>query len=208
VSEAHSHPPSRKRLLIGGIAAAIVAAAILLLFVLPAEFGIDPTGAGKATGLTGLSQGGKMTELERGALRKGVLIPSSMPMRTDQWEVELGPYESIEFKYTLAQGAPMLFAWRATDKLNYDMHAHPFEGGEALTESYGKAAAKAMQGLYVAPFSGIHGWYWHNRTFDTVKLTLDASGAFTTSTVFANNGRYERPVVSRQEAGAGQATAR
>jgi hypothetical protein len=183
-----------KRLLIGSLAAALAAALILLLFVLPAEFGIDPTGAGKATGLTGLSQGGEMTELERGALRKGVLTLSKQPMRTDHWEVELGPYESVEFKYTLAQGAPMLFAWRGTDTLNYDMHAHPFEGGEALTESYGKAAAKTMQGLYVAPFSGIHGWFWHNRTFDTVTLTLDASGAFTTSTVFANNGTYERPI--------------
>ncbi len=71
---------------------------------------------------------------------------------------------------------------------------HPFEGGTALTESYGVADATAMQGRYVAPFTGIHGWYWQNRSFDTVKLTLDASGALTDSTLFDSAGEHKRPL--------------
>ncbi|PHQ61393.1 MAG: hypothetical protein COC10_12180, partial [Sphingobium sp.] len=34
--------------------AALAAAAIVTLFVLPAEYGIDPTGVGTALGLTGM----------------------------------------------------------------------------------------------------------------------------------------------------------
>lgn len=193
MTETTSPSPSKKRLLIGGGAVA-VAAAIAVLFVAPAEFGWDPTGAGKAMGLTGLSQAGEMTELERGALRKGVLTPAAAPVRTDRWRIELQPFESVEFKYTLAEGTPMVFAWRATEKVHYDMHAHPFEGGEALTESYGVGEVPTMQGLYVAPFTGIHGWYWQNRTLEPVTLTLEASGGFTTSTIFGPGGPQERPI--------------
>jgi hypothetical protein len=190
--------PSTRQLVTGSVVAALVAALALLLFVLPAEFGIDPTGAGKALGVAELSASGEMTEAQRGALRKGVLTLTNKPMRSDRWEFELQPFESIEFKYTLPQGAPMVFSWRASGKLSYDMHAHPFEGGEALTESYGKDAANGMRGVYIAPFSGIHGWYWQNRTMDPVKLTLDATGGFTTSTLFDQTGQHDRPIVAAQ----------
>ena len=44
----------------------------LILAVLPAEFGIDPTGAGKALGLTRLADPAMTPELARGAKRSGV----------------------------------------------------------------------------------------------------------------------------------------
>lgn len=47
-------PPSRKALALGTLAAFGVAALVLVLFVLPAEYGIDPTGVGGAMGLTRL----------------------------------------------------------------------------------------------------------------------------------------------------------
>src|SRR3954471_19202969 len=50
-------PPSRKRLLTSVLAAIVGAAVILVAFVLPAEFGIDPTGLGKALGLTAIHGG-------------------------------------------------------------------------------------------------------------------------------------------------------
>ncbi len=30
------------------------------------------------------------------------------PGKTDHWEIELGPYEATEFKYTLEAGKPMV----------------------------------------------------------------------------------------------------
>lgn len=49
------NPPSRKRLLTSVVAAIAGAAVILVAFVLPAEYGIDPTGIGKALGLTAIN---------------------------------------------------------------------------------------------------------------------------------------------------------
>ncbi|MBO9670258.1 MAG: hypothetical protein J7485_07065 [Sphingobium sp.] len=190
-------PLSKKKLLIGGAAAVIVAVGITVCFVLPAQYGIDPTGVGAATGLIQIADAANSPELARGAKRSGVLTlgeSAAEPGKTDRWEVELGPYEAIEFKYTLEEGKAMTFKWSATAPLRYDMHAHPFQGGTALTESYGVGTAQTMQGRYVAAFTGIHGWYWQNRTMDRVKLTLEASGAITESTTFDSLGEHKRPL--------------
>lgn len=193
-------PASRKRLLIAGGITIVAAAGIVVGFVLPAEFGIDPTGIGRMTGLISISNPASSPELERGAKRKGVLAlsdqtPAAEAGNSDRWEFELGPYESIEFKYTISEGGRMAFTWRSTQPLHYDMHAHPFAGGVALTESYGIGDAAVMQGRYVAAFTGIHGWYWQNRTLKPVQLILEASGGIATSTIFDATGEHERSLV-------------
>jgi hypothetical protein len=190
---------SRKPLLIGG--AIVGLAAIAVLFVLPAETGWDPTGVGKALGLVEIAEPVN-AELERGMARmetQDVLLlsdtlPPSEPGVTDVFEYELAPYDSIEFKYTIPEGARMAFRWEATGPLNFDMHGHPFEGGVEMTESFGVAEAEVVQGLYIAPFTGIHGWYWQNRSTDNVTLRLEASGGMTTSTIFGTAGESERPL--------------
>lgn len=194
-------PPSRKKLLVGSVAVIVIAVGIVIAFVLPAEFGIDPTGIGRMTGLVDISSPTSNPELKRGAMRKGVLTLkeealTAEPGNTDRWEIELGGYESIEFKYTMSQGQRMTFSWRSGQPLRYDMHSHPFEGGTEMTESYGIGDAAAMHGLYVAPFTGIHGWYWQNRTLEPVKLALEAQGGFSTSTIFDSTGEHKRPIVT------------
>jgi hypothetical protein len=180
--------PSRKKIIIGSLIALVLSASILVFFILPAEFGRDPSGTGE------------MTELERGALREGVLTLSDQTMHTDRWERELAPYEAVEFKYTMAEGQPMIFSWSGSGELHYDMHSHPFEGGTEMTESYGIGNAQTVHGLYVAPFTGIHGWYWQNRTLDNVTLVLEATGGFTHSTIFDGPSPTERPIAGEQQA--------
>jgi hypothetical protein len=211
--------PSRRKLLTGVAAAAGVAAVALVVFVLPAEYGIDPTGAGSALGLTKLSDSeGENIYLKRGQARTNVLFPlaaSAVPdeatlrstlaakgvavaadaaIKSDRFEFDLLPYEGIELKYELAQGTPMIFAWRATAPVNFDMHAHPFAGGDTLTESYSITDARAQTGVYLAPFTGIHGWYWQNQSLDPVTLTLDATGALIGSRTFDQAGEHPRPL--------------
>lgn len=185
---------SRKPLLIGS--AVVVAAVAVVAFVLPAEFGIDPLGTGKALGLTKLSEPGMNEEQIRGARRTGVLILSETPLeRTqwdDRWQVTLAPYEGIELKYTLDEGAAIDFAWQASDTVEYDLHSHPFEGGVDLTESYAVDKGDRQQGRYVAAFSGLHGWYWQNRTLADVTVTIQAAGLIKGSTVFQSGGQAER----------------
>jgi len=191
-------PPSGKKLWIGGGVAVVAAAALLVFVVLPAETGWDPFGTGEASGLSDLSAAGEMTELERGALRSGVLHLSDKPIISDVWTRELAPFESIEFKYTIGEGQPMVFKWEATGPLKYDMHGHPFDGGTDLTESYGQDTAASVEGGYIAPFTGIHGWFWQNQTLDNVTLTLTATGMMESSTVFEGSAEIERELAAAE----------
>lgn len=178
---------------------ALAGAALAVFVILPAETGWDPTGAGESLGLTEIAEPTNI-ELERGMARmeqQEVLTVSETPLPpsegvTDVWEYELLPFESVEFKYTMPEGQPMTFHWEGTGTLAYDMHAHPFEGGEEVTESYAVGEAQAMNGVYNPAFTGIHGWFWENRSMDNVTLRLEASGAMAAATVFTSAGEQER----------------
>lgn len=188
--------PSRKGLLIGSVAVVAVAAGALVVFILPAEYGIDPTGAGKALGVTKLAEPEMNEEQIRGARRTGVLTLSEQPFEREQWDdrwqVTLAPYDGIELKYTLDEGSAIDFQWQASDTVSYDLHSHPFEGGVDLTESYAIDSGDRMQGRYVAAFSGLHGWYWQNRTMSDVTVTIEAAGPIRGSTIFQSGGEQDR----------------
>ncbi len=219
MTEPQITPPSAtssRKLLIGSGVAVAVAGAALVAFVLPAEYGIDPTGIGTALGVTKLSEPAESDEVRRGKLRTNVLLPldaatepteatltatladKSIPLPAgvtlvgDRYTIELPPFESIEMKYELAQGAPMIFRWSATDTVNVDMHSHPYDGGTELTETFALTDTPGQSGVYVAPFTGIHGWYWQNRTLDPVTVTVDALGAMTKSMTFDKAGEHPR----------------
>lgn len=210
--------PSTRQIATGAAVAIVVASLAMLLFILPAELGIDLTGFGKRTGLTGLAQSGPAPNiyLERGLKRKGVLfpldpatepaesrlraalatkgiaMPANVEFRTDHWEYELLPYDSIEMKYRLAKGRPMIFSWHAEAPLHVDMHSVPDLGGNDATESFVITDAPSQTAVYVAPFTGIHGWYWQNQTLNTVKVIIDATGAFTGAVTFDTAGEHPR----------------
>ena len=200
-------PPSPKKLVLGVAAAVGVAAVALVVFILPAEYGIDPTGAGKALGVTKLAGGDdENIYLKRGLARKdtmfplngpvalddgettireqlskaGLSIPARATMRRDSWQHELAPYGSIEMKYQLEKGQPMVFTWRAAKPVHVDMHSFPFDGGDEATESFViEDSLGSQSAVYVAPFTGMHGWYWENRNLEDVTLTVEAVGSFT-----------------------------
>lgn len=216
--------PSNRQIAIGSSVAVVVAAVAMVFFILPAELGIDLTGFGEKTGLTGLAQSGSGTNiyLERGLKRKNVLfpldtaakpdeatlratlaaksiaIPTGAKFVSDHWEYELLPYDSIEMKYKLAQGQPMIFAWHAPVPVHYDMHSVPDQGGNPATESFAISDAPSQTGVYVAPFTGIHGWFWQNQTLNNVTVTIDATGAFAGAVIFDQGGEHARQLNGSQ----------
>ena len=166
-------PLQRPALVRAGALALVVAALLLTLFILPAEYGIDPVGSGQALGLTHLASA-------------DVQAHNSHP---DQWRADsvrfvLDPFASIEYKYPLATGASFVYHWHASDELVFDFHSE--EQGEdpedAISFSVGRG--KQASGAYTAAFDGIHGWFWENRTTAAVVLTLDSAGHFTDAILY------------------------
>lgn len=176
--------PSRKTILLslaGALAGAVV---ILVLFVLPAETGFDPLGTGRLLGLTGLAN----------PPSTALTVRETEGLRSDTFEVTLEPFQSVEYKYDLAEGAGMAFSWSADGEVYYDMHAEPEGAEEGYAETFAVGTAARQDGVYTPTFPGIHGWFWENRSGATVTVRLEASGFFTGATVFDRGGATPRAI--------------
>ena len=175
-------PLSRRQLVLGSAAAILIAGAVLVVAVLPAEFGIDPLGIGRALGLQELADASE-----------GPLETQASAHRADTVEFVLGPFQSLEYKYQLAEGSSMIDSWQATGALVYDMHADPDNlEGEEFVESFDKGTSTSSMGTYHAPFTGIHGWFWENRTFEEVVLRLHSAGFYEGTILFRDGGIFEQ----------------
>jgi hypothetical protein len=177
----------------------LVAMVALVTAVLPAEYGVDPLGVGSALGLTALSapalapvpppEGETLAPVPMGAV---ALYPGEY--KFDARQLVLGPYEYVEFKYHLAKGATMLFSWTASGDVVHDFHGDP-EGAPAdAAQSFDKASRRRADGSFVAPFTGIHGWYWENPGADTITIRLNTAGFYTSAHQF----RYDRTRATRE----------
>ncbi|MES3008484.1 MAG: hypothetical protein V4751_12015 [Pseudomonadota bacterium] len=175
-------PPSRRQILLGTVAAILIAGTVLVIAVLPAEFGIDPLGVGRVLGLQELADASD-----------GPLEPQTIVHRADSVEFVLGPFQSLEYKYRLSEGNSMVYSWQATGELAYDMHADPDNmEGEEFVESFDKGDGASSMGTYHAPFTGIHGWFWENRTFEEVVLRLHSAGFYEGTILFRDGGVFEQ----------------
>lgn len=189
-------PAPKKDLLRGTAIAAVVAGFILAVAVLPAEYGIDPTGAGKALGLTALH-----APAPAGAVAAPVAAPpngstvsavgeeraltiASKPAqayRSDVQEVTLPPGKGLEVKTHLAKGATLIFAWKTKngEQVNHDFHGEPVNAKNDEFESFiDEKGVSESRGSLIAPFTGLHGWYWKNKTNAPVTVVLHASGFY------------------------------
>lgn len=179
--------------------AAAGAFAILIGFVMPAEYGIDPTGIGK---LTGLKQMGeikmslaKEEAADHGAAEQAAPDPAATPMRFetempsapkdasqgvrhDNMTVTLANNEGREIKVAMKKGQVVKYTWTSSGgKVNYDTHAD----SKTLNidyHGYGKGSSSREQGELVAAFDGSHGWFWRNRSGAPVTITLETEGAY------------------------------
>jgi hypothetical protein len=92
----------------------------------------------------------------------------------------------------------MIFAWRATAPVQYDMHSVPDAGGNDATESFAITNGPAQTAVYVAPFTGIHGWFWQNQSLQPVTVTIDSTGGYTGAVIFNESGEHPRDLTPAQ----------
>ena len=108
-------------------------------------------------------------------------IPAREPLtRSDTVQVALQPDEGKEIKLGMKKGARVIYSW-STDRgvVNYDTHADRTEAPAIKYHGYAKGQGKPSdQGELVAAFDGMHGWFWRNRTRETVTVTLRTSGDY------------------------------
>jgi hypothetical protein len=189
MSHHESRPlPSVRQLLKATTIAILVAIAVLITTVLPAEYGIDPTGLGERLGLTRLAVA---SESAAAAVAVSEAIPSApatadsaivrrteIPTR-DTATITLPPGKGVEVKARMKRGDDFVFHWRASAEVGVDMHGERPDAAEGEYTSYWlEQSQAAASGSFTAPFDGSHGWYWHNKGSEPVTVTLEVTGFF------------------------------
>ncbi|MBS0600939.1 MAG: hypothetical protein JSR94_06865 [Proteobacteria bacterium] len=178
--------PSKRTLLRATATGAGLAALLLVFAVLPAEFGIDPTGLGRRLGLTALHAAGSTAPAPVAS------TPAPAPdtrapvhrlpgeLRSDTLTVPLAPHRGAEIKAIMSAGQSFVFHWQAEGgPVHVDMHGDlPDAKADEFTSYWLDDALAAAGGSFTAPFTGRHGWYWENRSDRPVTIRLQVSGFY------------------------------
>ena len=183
---------ARHRILIAAGAALLVAGLILVMFVLPAEYAVDPLGTGARVGLLDLGVVGQQVEaLSNAEATAGaggeapIVVPQDRAFEQETVEFKVAPREGMEYKYRLEKGESLLYSWKTTGPVNYEFHAEPDGAPRGYAQTYEKVEGKSeASGTLSAPFPGIHGWYWENTTDQEITVTLTTAGYYNLSHEF------------------------
>lgn len=164
------------------------AGAILLTTVLPAEYGIDPTGIGKALGLTALhAPAGEASAVAAPAPAASAfvtdptasVIHQPTPYQSGEMTLTLQANEGAEIKAQMRAGETFVFSWvSAGGPVNFDMHGEKPNDGDKFTSYWKDQKKSAGHGSFTAPFEGSQGWYWKNKGSTPVTITMKVSGYF------------------------------
>jgi len=214
VPSSYAALPSSAKLIRSTAVAAVVALVLLIAVVMPAEYGVDPTGIGRVLGLTEMGEikaqlakeaaAADAAEVAAETTPAAVAVPASQAApvnavpaaapqsaaagaapgapipKSDEVSVTLLPNEGKEIKLAMQKDARVNYSW-STDRgvVNYDTHADRTAPPAIKYHGYAKGQAKPSdEGVLVAAFDGMHGWFWRNRTRQPVTVTLRTSGDY------------------------------
>lgn len=194
-----SELPTTGKLIKSTILAAITASVLLVTVVMPAEYGIDPTGIGKAIGLKKMGEIKVSLAEEAAADRAKIIaanvqaepvkaeavIPKAEPTQlsdttlSHEMQVTLAPDEGTEIKVAMNKGNKVQYTWW-TDRgeVSFDVHGDS-KAMRINYHSYSKGSGNKKNGIIEAAFDGSHGWYWRNRTSENIIITLQTIGEYT-----------------------------
>jgi hypothetical protein len=188
--------PSSAQLIRSTIIAIVAAIITVVTIVLPSEYGIDPTGFGRTTGLVEMGQikqklseeakrdhGSSLMQDQHPSIFDrvlGVFVGVAHAQRTTKWKDEvsfdLKPGETNELKLTMKKEEVAYYQMIVEGgRVNFDLHAHA--GGEAVTYEKGRGSS-GSEGKVVAAFDGNHGWFWRNRDKTPLTVTLKLRGEY------------------------------
>jgi predicted lipoprotein with Yx(FWY)xxD motif len=168
-----THPVvSTKTLLKSTAIATIIALIVFVVFILPAEYNIDPTHIGHKLGLTALAH-------HNDEVTPQTAVSANAKQGQQVIEVTVPAGKGIEYKFQMAQHEKMTYEWITDgEPLYFDLHGEPQGDTTGYFESYAIATLSEMKGSFTSPFDGSHGWYWKNNSNKPVAVQLIVDGQF------------------------------
>lgn len=199
ISPFEANPPAARKLLLGIGGAALAAALLLVVAILPAEYGIDPTGIGKALGLTAISGqaqaagvqdviGGNENLAAVEPPEYGDPIPLPNPAvsqlkpggpQTHTQTITIPEFRETEVKAILDVAQVIVYSWEADGDVYVDFHGHDeATTGDGFVRYREEQSTRSGSGSLVAPFTGEHGWFWLNIDDKPVNIKLTVTGYY------------------------------
>ena len=178
------HPILEKSKIIKATVIALVVGALLLVVaVLPAEYGIDPTGAGKVLGFSKLYVPESNQTDDLGMMVSTSNLPLIKLEKAGSGPDVARPVEA-EFKINMLKYGTMKYEWTTANNevLYFDFHGEvkqKEEVKEVYFESYTISNSHNMVGTFLAPYEGKHGWFFRNTSNEDVTVNLRLKGQYT-----------------------------
>lgn len=162
------------------VTATACAAVLLVVAVLPAEYGIDPTGVGQRLGLLALHAARTSAVPPAAAAPAVVVTRTETPFQIGEMELTLQPAKGAEIKAAMASGQSFVFTWTAEGGVvDFDMHGEPLRARKDEFTSYWRDRDRLSgHGTFTAPFAGTHGWYWYNAGPASVTIRVKVGGYY------------------------------
>lgn len=204
-----NHPVLETKIIFKATVAALIIGMVLLLTaVLPAEYGLDPTGAGKALGFTKLYQPienaqtitseekqvqspDRVLKLEDGGSGPEVIKPEEannpapdkqFKEREDSVQVVIPAGGAIEYKINMLKYSRVKYEWITNNEsVFFDFHGEVKQAnppGNVYYESYTVAYSNNVIGNFLSPFEGKHGWYFKNKNDAQVVISIKLKGQY------------------------------
>jgi hypothetical protein len=99
--------------------------------------------------------------------------------REDSISITIPARGDKEYKFHLAQGATLEYAWKTNGAaLFFDFHGEPAGDTSGYFKSFKKSTDSQSSGSLTTSFAGTHGWYWKNNTPSPVNIVLEAKGEY------------------------------
>ena len=103
----------------------------------------------------------------------------SSAFRSDEMSVTLEAGKGAEIKAKMQEGGAFVFSWTSLGgPVNFDMHGEKPNDGDKFTSYWLDNQKAEGHGRFIAPFTGVHGWYWQNKGAVPVTVTVKVSGYF------------------------------
>jgi bacillopeptidase F (M6 metalloprotease family) len=90
----------------------------------------------------------------------------------------------LEYKVQMKAGATVVYSWEVQrigkpEEFYTEFHGHTEPvGGRGDLMFYEKGTGAKASGALVAPWEGIHGWYWQNQSTGPVVVRLRLAGFY------------------------------
>lgn len=201
--------PSSRQLLRSTLLAAVAAVVLLVAVVLPAEYGVDPTGIGRVLRMTEMGEIKQQLAAEAAADAADAAAVPAVPAQAADTVAAATATANVaqppapapvsaaaptiewrdEMPVTLAPGEGTEIKLKMVQGAKAE-YSWVVEGGEVNFDTHGDASGKSIsyekgrgvaadEGVLEAAFTGNHGWYWRNRGQANVKVILRTRGDYT-----------------------------